>query len=963
MATYQITTPDGAVYRVTQPDPAPAVDPAALNYDIPQGALPQASPMTPEAPPGMAETKFAEPANRQMTVPETIQFGTQATGRALADIAGSVYDMPNAAFMGGQWAANEVGQWFGDPETPSVGLGEALGRMLGDEMAGPPASLSDAIADTSSDLFTNLGAPPMSREDMGGLEPFYDPLRYAMGAAAGGTGLATAARRAPADLSRKTLFDNLTEPYLDAPKTTIARDAAAGFGAGVGQDMAPDDGLGAILGPLLGAIAGSTAFGSALTAGKMGMTALDNLKGDIRVGDEWFSPGVVDQVRQRLQTAAQDPLTGEAGHMDAAQQLAEQAGRFSDADLPMPDAGLLTDNLGLQQLGHDMRVRNKLPFMQNDRNMKEAATERVGTLVDPEADQGAVSRAAAAARLERLAPFVQGVDQARGAVDDITAGVTRESGSYEPFRSRPEHYRTEASRNLDDVIVNEAYIPARQRKNELYDNIDPNREEFVSIEPLRGRLQQLRDQINEFGPEALQMPADFVTRIQDVLNRAAPDEDMMASVGELAGLRPFISTARSKARKGGNMDLADNLGAIQTQIDDIIGDHPAAAEANRNYRDNFAPTFRPGPGDEAAKFTQQIDREPFDDAGNPTRTQTPPERTGDRFLRAPEKAAAVDRMIQAAENPERGRAAVRDYFMSDFAGSVFDNDGAINPNRAAAWLQQNEPTLAQFPDLLRDFERRVARSRDLRGAADQADEALTAAQRRLEQEGRTVERGAIGTLLSDDPRDVAKGLLTGQKYGAGRSFDEIEQIIGNDETARRGWQAAVSEVLSDMVTDTAKTTDGEFVVNTTKLSSLMKRHEDDLARVYDENQMNTLRQGQSLLEALRNIPKGAVGGSNTAEKTLAWLTGPTTEALIKARYGVLKGGGILRTLRIVVESLPNNQRNVDELMRRAYFNPDVMEFLLEGKVRDFSRGESNKYVRGLLAGYVAAQGDNAPEEE
>lgn len=209
---------------------------------------------------------------------------------------------------------------------------------------------------------------------------------------------------------------------------------------------------------------------------------------------------------------------------------------------------------------------------------------------------------------------------------------------------------------------------------------------------------------------------------------------------------------------------------------------------------------------------------------------------------------------------------------------------------------------------------------------------------------------------------MAKGLLAGGKYGSGRTLDEINQIIGDDETARRGWQAAVAETLSDMTSGVTKMPDGDLQTEAARLSRMMKQHEDDLAQVFDEEQMSTLRQGQALLETFQNIPKGAVGGSNTADKMQAiWRA---TEAALKARYGVLKGGGLLRTLRIALESLPNSERTIEALMRRAYFNPDVMEYLLTSKIRNLPRGESNKRLRMLLSGYVAsAGGDNAPEEE
>lgn len=64
-----------------------------------------------------------------------------------------------------------------------------------------------------------------------------------------------------------------------------------------------------------------------------------------------------------------------------------------------------------------------------------------------------------------------------------------------------------------------------------------------------------------------------------------------------------------------------------------------------------------------------------------------------------------------------------------------------------------------------------------------------------------IDRSAVGTLLREDPRDVAQKLL-GSKYGAEAKLDEINALIRNDPQAARGWKAAVSEVLADKVQGT-----------------------------------------------------------------------------------------------------------------------------------------------------------------
>ncbi len=966
------------------PDATP--DAAPVDSYAPPATVPTANPMDSYAPPTVAAPTFTTPAEKQLTGAEFIQMASQAGLRGAADLAGSVYDLPNAAFMGTQWLMNEADQLAtGAQDVPSVGLGEALGGLFGGDTSGPPANLGDAIAETASTLDSYIPAipnhervPPMTREDMGNAEFLYDPIRFGVGAGLAGTGLSQLAKTAKLRLDttgQRAAGDSFLLPYMDRPVAAITRDVGSGVGAATGQDVASDytdNPFLQTLAAVAGGIGGHTApagvqnaRGGAINAAEKTRSAdqIVPVDPDTRMP---FRQGEVNLAAQELQRRTGDRRSAAMDALDRNRAELEAAGVPPEA---MPTFGLLTEDPGLIQQERGFRTSQPDEFIQRDQGIKDYAAEQVQGLRDPTADLGAVGRRAEGARLERMAPLTQEVDARQAVVNDVASGIASEGASYEPFRSRPEHYRTQASRNLDTAIVDEGYIPAREQKNALYDQIDPNRSEFVSIEPIRGTLQQIRNQITEFGPEALQMPTDFVTRIQRILDRAGPDEDMTASVGELAQLRPFIARARANALKSGNLDVRDNLNAIQQAIDGIIGDHPAAAAANRNYTDNYAPTYRPGPGDEAAKFTQQIDREPFGEGGVPTRTQTPPERTADRFLSAPEKAAAVDRMIQAAANPEAGRRAVRDYFMSDFAASAFNNDGSVNPQRANAWLQNNEPTLSQFPMLLRDFEQRVARSGAMRREAQAADTELTAAQQRLRQGEQDVQRGAIGTLLNDDPRNVAKRLLAKGNYGAEAELDDINRVIGDDATARQGWQEAVREVINDKITSAVPAGDEGYEVALAALSREFKENEALLARVFpDTEDMNVLQQVNSLLGYFRGLGKKATPGSDTAsllrEADLGdSLFGKAGQLVIRHIYGDLKGGGIVRRYKLMASLLPTSRTGAQKIAYMTQFNPELGRYLLGLPVRNVKAIPNNFGLRAAVAADIANEGDNAPEEE
>lgn len=127
-----------------------------------------------------------------------------------------------------------------------------------------------------------------------------------------------------------------------------------------------------------------------------------------------------------------------------------------------------------------------------------------------------------------------------------------------------------------------------------------------------------------------------------------------------------------------------------------------------------------------------------------------------------------------------------------------------------------------------------------------------------------IDRSAVGTLLREDPRDVAQKLL-GSKYGAEAKLDEINALIRNDPQAARGWKAAVSEVLADKVQGTRQV--GETLeVQFARLAREFKDNEALLAKTFSPEEMNNLRQAHKILSYFKEAEKRATVGSDTAEK-------------------------------------------------------------------------------------------------
>jgi hypothetical protein len=529
--------------------------------------------------------------------------------------------------------------------------------------------------------------------------------------------------------------------------------------------------------------------------------------------------------------------------------------------------------------------------------------------------------------------------------------------------------KAQASQRLDRTLVDENYIPARTEKNRQFDEA-PGRNDQLPADNVIAAAREVQSRINALAPGGLQMPGEFVQRLRRLEPNMQEIDGQMVNAGgpgtaqgaDLADLRKYLGTAHEQAQRTGNFDLADSIQTLRRSINETLQDAPGYAEANANYG-QFADRYRLSYNDEGAKFTRQVDRDP-------QRGSTPPSKTADRFLAGPEKVESLQRML--ADDPN-GINAVRDHLRSDFGMSTLNPDGTINANRAAAWGRNNAAVLERFPQVRAEFDDMLATARrgdqlsaqaqtnidearralpeitrqgaqtvrdvervGTRGVRDierQGNENIRNAERTGQEKVRNVEqdveRSAAGTLLREDPRDVAQRLLGTKRYGAEKQLGEINALVASDPVAQRGWKAAVAESLYDRVSSTRQV--GEtYEIQFQRLAKEFKDNEQLLATVFSPEEMNTLRQGHKLLEYFKESEKRASLGSNTADTQM--IPG-AVQLVFRHIYGDLKGGGIIKRFKLLMEQLPSNRNSAEEIARMAWFDPELAAYLLEKPLR------------------------------
>jgi hypothetical protein len=213
-----------------------------------------------------------------------------------------------------------------------------------------------------------------------------------------------------------------------------------------------------------------------------------------------------------------------------------------------------------------------------------------------------------------------------------------------------------------------------------------------------------------------------------------------------------------------------------------------------------------------------------------------------------------------------------------------------------------------------------------------------------------IDRSAIGTLLREDPRDVAAKILN-DGYRSEAKLDDIRGLVRNDEIAKRGWKAAVAEVLADKVQGTRQVGES-YEVQFARLEKEFKDNEALLAKTFSPEEMNNLRQAHKMLGYFKEAEKRSTVGSDTAEKLS--ISGPIQLA-VRHIYGDLKGGGIIKRFKLLLEQLPSNKQSVDEIVHMAWFDPNLAAYLLERPLKGTETAKYNINLRRLIAAANASR--------
>lgn len=907
-----------------------------------------------------AEPEFFAPGIPIPTNIEGLAFGGQAVGRGLADVAGAPGDLTNLG-------VNSINSL--------VNLGLPDEYELDNNMKLLPGG--DDIAQAAGSVAQAFGYPLVDPSEN---NTMYNMIRFGAGGTVGG--IVNAARAAQVAHSGGPISKALTQAYVDRPARQVLDDTIAGVGAGAGvagaEEVAPDTAIA----PLIGALAG----GMGASVGSRGIEASVRAPFKRAYNNQMVDVGG-QQMTRRDRNDAATVMQGLASNRGAASQNIKQMNEMADeAGMTRLTTGAASDDVGLSAAEVRQRTQNSVPFQERDQAIRTDISESVNALRDPNADIAA-PQAAARAEADRL--MTEAKDQATMSQQQMAQGkqdvvdVERETEALvEPVVSQ-RGLKGEASTALDRQIGPDEGVLAirRKEKNRLFEEGAGDQE--VSIEPIVESINKIEKNLSDLkgiGADS-GLPGDFVNNVRKIM----PKEGVVgtgvldeagneitktvnkggsgkAPLSDVLKVRRDITEATKKARSAGNFDLVDNLNALKRDINQQADSIMSLQDAQKYYREEYAPLLAQGYG---KQYRDTVERT-TDRTGKAN-----PARIAKMFLEETRDAAAdLKRIVDVAPDTKAANDAVERYMAADLARAI---DAKATPRNIRNWISDRSAQLNQFPEIKQKFvdlqkgvTRQETKADSLKAKLEEYAGAMRAAEKNVTATERRINKGILGTLINKDPDRYIKSVMNSDNRL--QQLDELKVLVRGNKEAEAGLKRAVTENLLDDVTGTnIKMTDNaDGPVLYAQIARVMKKNEEALKKVYSPKEMNAIRRAQKMLSQYGNLNRRAITGSDTAEKlSLFSKEGRVAlEAGLRAKFGVLKAGGIMRTLKGAAELLPDGRAaRADRVVAQAFLDPEVAVHLLDTPVRQVGSPRWNAKLTRLLGASAAGRETTDQDEE
>jgi hypothetical protein len=305
------------------------------------------------------------------------------------------------------------------------------------------------------------------------------------------------------------------------------------------------------------------------------------------------------------------------------------------------------------------------------------------------------------------------------------------------------------------------------------------------------------------------------------------------------------------------------------------------------------------------------------------------------------------RIAELRGNTAEVAASARAIVLDQLAGAGVVKNGVIDADKLTQWRNKRANVIEQIPGLNDEIGGMIADARRGAGKASQYTDEIAAAEARLTQTQKDIQTGPVGKIADKTPQEAVASIMGGPN--APKTMAELRVKMGNNPDANRSLKAAVADHFAERVKqiDTSLD-DAAHGVSLQKLVKDFNKHRETLvAAGFTPEEMQALQRAQTALLPLTKRNVQATVGSTTAESTEAAMR--PLELALKGYYGVLKGGGVFRTMKVALKTLKgDNTSAIEQLMTRAMFDPELAQVLLTRDVKKAGTPAWNAELQKVL---------------
>jgi hypothetical protein len=972
MPVFEVTGPDGTKYRITGPEGSTHEEAIARVQ---------------------AQVGGAAPAQPQASTPEDTILPSQTVPRPQG--AG-----PNAP----------VSQYPGQPEVQGVGRGIVNAAMtLPEIVLGPATQAVPAAINAGMKMFGSTGfevpSVPSPSQAITGIAsktaesagvPVADFSKGSTGeqlrtnvadfATQAGVSLPMMLRHAAtraAALRAGGLpeqFDGLFRPYMGASQVRpVVGDAVAAAGAGaaktgVDQTDYKDNPIAQTLATIGGGVGGVSTLGAAEGAARQAarvpyvgkpIRAAFDAAGSPAAGGysnitDADNPTASPFKNATVDRAAAITQNKDIGALDPGAALSRMNSKIAELSpevgvLPPPAA--MSEDVGLVNLVDAINSQgNRQGTVSGERQAFNSSIRDTIERIAPEsANPADLENRIRDVANQRTGAARQEVDQAQTYVDrtqQVRQGDANALGAYQG-------QGTQASANIDQMYRGTRTAELEQNRN-LYAQPEIT-EADIPVAALRTAVDNIRGQATELSP-VHPVVEPFLHRIDNMEGDTVPGR----------GVTGFVSDVEGAI--AGNKDnglVVRQLRALKQAARGLFDQAPegpaldAVNEARTNYQTRVAPNFRQGAGGE---LNQKL-------TGDQTRVR--PSETADRFLNRPEDAQQLQQIGELAGQGPQTAQNSRTWLMDELSRTGVASGGTINPDRLARWANINGARIDAVPGMRQQIDGMLDRAQRGERVAGRFDAELETAQGKAKQTQDEIDKGALGSIMRADPKDLVTGIMEAKQPF--QRMNEVLQAIGpNNQAAKDGLKAAVRDWLVDSATNT---TPGQMLpgdtrgpVSFAKSAMLFNKHRETLAKVFDgPGEMNAMNAGHEALRLADGAKRqpGVGGGSPTLEKMnkTAWFErvrdtplARGVETYMRFSIGALETGGKIAGLRRALGTVGSAaDQEVGRVLQMAASDPRIMAELLGRKLAVGSPAW-NARLNQLMAAGAGAREFNDEDE-